>query len=272
MAGFAAPGYYKYRLSVFCPWTREIETVEATDPYSRCTAANGERTLILDLDDPQLAPPGWRDHFMPAIGAWTDVSVYELHIRDFSATDASVPEALRGKYRAFCPARTRPGGAGDAAEGAATASEDWEPVPGRLTAGQAHLAALRGAGLSHLHLLPSYDYGSVPERAEEQLAVKEDLSRYPPDGEEQQAAVAAVADQDAFNWGYDPVHYGVPEGSYSSQPDGPQRVLEYREMVQSLHALGLRVVADVVYNHTFASGPHNTHSVLDKVVPGYYHR
>uniref|UniRef100_A0A383WMX3 pullulanase n=1 Tax=Tetradesmus obliquus TaxID=3088 RepID=A0A383WMX3_TETOB len=71
---------------------------------------------------------------------------------------------------------------------------------------------------------------------------------------------------------YDPVHYGVPEGSYSTAPDGPLRVLEFREMVQSLHSLGLRVVLDVVYNHTFASGPYSQNSVLDKIVPGYYHR
>lgn len=71
---------------------------------------------------------------------------------------------------------------------------------------------------------------------------------------------------------YDPVHYGVPEGSYSTAPDGPLRVLEFREMVQALHSLGLRVVLDVVYNHTFASGPYSHNSVLDKIVPGYYHR
>ncbi|KAI8468427.1 MAG: glycoside hydrolase superfamily [Monoraphidium minutum] len=253
--------YYKYRLSVFCPWTNKIETSEVTDPYSRCTAANGERSMFLgDLDVSDLAPEGWPDHVMPRVGAWTDISVYELHIRDFSASDPTVPPHLRGKYRAFSPAHTA-GGTAAAGGGA-----------GGLTAGQAHLAALRAAGLTHVHLLPTYDYGSVPEREEEQMRVEEDLSQYPPDGEQQQAAVAAIADQDAFNWGYDPVHYGVPEGSYSTAPDGPLRVLEFREMVQALHGLGLRVVLDVVYNHTFASGPHTRHSVLDKAVPGYYHR
>lgn len=74
-----------------------------------------------------------------------------------------------------------------------------------------------------------------------------------------------IAAQDAYNWGYDPVHWGVPEGSYATDPDGGRRVLEFRQMVQSLHALGLRVVLDVVYNHTYQSGPHNVYSVLDKV-------
>ena len=64
----------------------------------------------------------------------------------------------------------------------------------------------------------------------------------------------AVADNDAFNWGYDPVHWSVPEGSYASEPDGPARIVEFRTMVAALHALGLRVVLDVVYNHTFHSG------------------
>lgn len=80
------------------------------------------------------------------------------------------------------------------------------------------------------------------------------LSQYPADSEEQQAAVLAIADQDAFNWGYDPVHFSAPEGSYATDPDGPARVREFRAMVKALHGLGLRVVLDVVYNHTFAAG------------------
>jgi pullulanase/glycogen debranching enzyme len=84
--------------------------------------------------------------------------------------------------------------------------------------------------------------------------------------------VARVANHDAYNWGYDPVHYGVPEGSYATDPDGARRVLEFRQMVSDLAAVGLRTVCDVVYNHTLAAGPTNGQSVLDKVVPGYYHR
>ena len=74
------------------------------------------------------------------------------------------------------------------------------------------------------------------------------------DGEQQQTAVLAIADQDGFNWGYDPVHFMAPEGSYATDPDGSARVVEFRQMVQGLHQLGLKVVLDVVYNHTFAAG------------------
>ena len=81
----------------------------------------------------------------------------------------------------------------------------------------------------------------------------------------------AVADADPFNWGYDPWHYTVPEGSYSTDPDGPARIREFRQMVQALDEAGLRVVMDVVYNHTSAAGQ-NARSVLDRIVPGYYHR
>ena len=84
--------------------------------------------------------------------------------------------------------------------------------------------------------------------------MQEDLSRHPIDSEAQQAAVLAIADEDGFNWGYDPVHFMAPEGSYASNPDGAARVLDFRRMVQRLHGLGLKVVLDVVYNHTFAAG------------------
>ena len=96
-----------------------------------------------------------------------------------------------------------------------------------------------------------------------------DLSKLPPDSEQQQAAVTAVKDADPFNWGYDPYHYLVPEGSYAVNP--AQRTLEYRRMVAALNGAGLRVIQDVVFNHTAASGQAER-SVLDKVVPGYYHR
>ncbi|VAW33191.1 Pullulanase, partial [hydrothermal vent metagenome] len=98
-----------------------------------------------------------------------------------------------------------------------------------------------------------------------------ELSTFPPDSEEQQALINAVRDQDPFNWGYDPLHYTVPEGSYAVDPEGINRIIEYRQMVQALNEIDLRVVMDVVYNHTSASGQSDK-SVLDRIVPGYYHR
>ena len=93
-----------------------------------------------------------------------------------------------------------------------------------------------------------------------------------PDGETQQAAVTAAAAGDCYNWGYDPLHFAAPEGSYATDAaDGAVRILEFRRMVQSLHRAGLRVGMDMVYNHTSASGQ-KAHSVLDRIVPGYYQR
>ncbi|UCD30236.1 MAG: pullulanase-type alpha-1,6-glucosidase, partial [Planctomycetota bacterium] len=105
-----------------------------------------------------------------------------------------------------------------------------------------------------------------------QLEVDADLlATYPPDSDMQQSAVIAIQDQDGYNWGYDPVHYTVPEGSYATDPDGSTRILEFRAMIKELNQRGLRVVMDVVYNHTNSAGQ-NENSVLDKIVPGYYHR
>src|SRR5690606_31568716 len=135
-----------------------------------------------------------------------------------------------------------------------------------------HLAALADAGLTHLHLLPTFDIATINENAEERVEPPaEELASYPPDSDQQQALINPIRDQDAFNWGYDPLHYTVPEGSYSTNPDGTQRILEFRQMVQALNNTGLRVVIDVVYNHTNASGQ-SDNSVLDRIVPGYYHR
>jgi pullulanase-type alpha-1,6-glucosidase len=120
-----------------------------------------------------------------------------------------------------------------------------------------------------VHLLPVFDIATINEnKAERQEPV---IPAAAPDSDQQQAAVMANAGLDGFNWGYDPFHYTVPEGSYSTSPDGAARITEFRAMVQALHAAGLRVVMDVVYNHTNASGQ-AAKSVLDKVVPGYYHR
>ena len=121
-----------------------------------------------------------------------------------------------------------------------------------------HLAALAGAGLNTLHLLPAFDFSTVDDiKADWQTPACDlrALSAADPAGTAQQDCVGAVAAHDGFNWGYDPWHYSVPEGSYASDPDGPGRTLEFREMVAALAGIGLRVVLDVVYNHTVASGP-----------------
>jgi pullulanase-type alpha-1,6-glucosidase len=133
-----------------------------------------------------------------------------------------------------------------------------------------HLTDLAKAGLSHVHILPSFDFATIEEIKALQKSPP-DLTGFAADGQEQQAAVAMVSDVDGFNWGYDPLHYTVPEGSYATSPDGTARIFEFRQMVQSLNTAGLRMVMDVVYNHTSASGQ-DPKSILDRIVPGYYHR
>jgi pullulanase-type alpha-1,6-glucosidase len=236
--------YYLFEVAVFAPSTSRIEVNRVTDPYSLSLAANSVRSQFVDLNAADLKPRGWHDLHKPAFTTPEDMALYELHVRDFSIGDDSVPAAERGTFRAFAHRESR---------------------------GMRHLARLARAGISHVHLLPSFDFATVPEKRVDQAQPAGDLASYAPDGEQQQAAIAAVKDSDGFNWGYDPFHYTVPEGSYATDPDGSARIREFRAMVQGLNRAGLRVVMDVVYNHTTSAGQ-NERSVLDKVVPGYYHR
>ena len=237
--------YYLFEVEVYVHSEGQVVHNLVTDPYSLSLSMNSARSQIVDLDDMWLKPAGWDAVVKPPLPAPEDISIYELHVRDFSVNDPSVPDALKGTYTAF----TLTG-----------------------TYGVDHLHALEEAGLTHLHLLPTFDIATINEnKAEWQAPDPALLETYPPDSEEQQAAVSATADLDGFNWGYDPWHYTVPEGSYATDPDGPARIVEFREMVQALNELGLRVVMDVVYNHTNAAGQ-NPKSVLDRIVPGYYHR
>jgi pullulanase-type alpha-1,6-glucosidase len=234
--------FYAYEVLVYVPSSGAVETNVVTDPYSAGLSTNGFRSLIVDLNDPALFPADWADTPRPPLEAPEDIVIYEMHLRDFSVNDATVPEALRGTFLAFTVLESN---------------------------GMQHLRALAEAGLTHLHLLPVFDIASVDEDkstwAQYDFA---NLASLPPDSQEQQAAISPA---DAFNWGYDPVHFGVPDGAYATDPEGAARILEFRQMVQALHQSGLRVVMDVVYNHTNASGQ-RPNSVLDKIVPGYYHR
>lgn len=236
--------YYLYEVDVFVRGSGVVETNQVTDPYSLSLSTDSLRSQIVNLADADLKPAGWNGVQKPKFTALGDATLYELHVRDFSISDASVSAAKRGTFRAF----------GDASSN-----------------GMRHLKKLGEAGLSHVHLLPSFDFATVPENPANRQEPAGDLGSFPSDSDQQQAAVAAVKDQDGFNWGYDPLHYTVPEGSYSTNSDGPARTLEFREMVQGLNKAGLRVVMDVVYNHTNAAGQ-NAKAVLDRIVPGYYHR
>jgi pullulanase len=233
--------YFLYDLRVYVPSQRAVVENIVTDPYSVDLALNSAKSRFTNLSDRDTQPAGWEESRSPSLASVSDLSIYELHIRDFSANDMTVPPAHRGTYLAFADHGTN---------------------------GMKHLKALAGAGLKAVHLLPSFHFASINEDKATWLTTP-DLSVFPPDGTQQQAAVSAIQNADAFNWGYDPVHFFAPEGGYALNPDN--RVREYREMVQGLHHSGLRVIQDVVFNHTNAVGE-SANSVLDKVVPGYYNR
>ena len=244
-APIAAGCQYLWEVRVYVPSTLQVETNIVTDPYSTALTTDSTRSVAVDLADPRLSPKQWAETPAPAVRNDSARSIYELHLRDFSAADETVPPELRGTYRAFTVAGS---------------------------AGVRHLAELAQAGMNTIHLLPTFDIATIPEHRGSQRSPRIPVGAHPASAD-QQAAVAEVADDDAYNWGYDPLHWGAPEGSYATEghQDGGARIVEFREMVGALHDLGLQVVLDQVYNHTAACGQ-DPRSVLDRVVPGYYHR
>jgi pullulanase-type alpha-1,6-glucosidase len=248
-AAWTNRAYYTFTAQVYSRAAHDtVVSNTVSDPYSVTLNANGQRSMVLNLADPSTRPGSWPGRLLPTSATPTDATIYELHIRDFSANDPTVPAAHRGKYLAFSDA----------------------------SVGMLHLKALAFAGLTHIHLLPSFDFDSVDEitcvpngtvPASTGAGLEAETFVTTPDTTGQ-----APQNRDCYNWGYDPFHYGAPDGSYSSDAgDGLARVIEVRRMVQSLHASGLRVIMDVVYNHTSESGQ-GAHSILDQLVPGYYYR
>lgn len=279
--------FYRINVTVFHPENNQINTFEVTDPYSVSLSTDSRYSQFVNLNDDDIKPTGW-DQLKKELPQATDITLYEAHMRDFSIIDKSIPEEHHGTYMAF----THNGEKGS-----------------NLSDAMAHLKRLSESGLTHLHLLPINDIASIKEDKNErvdlidpfnriceiigtndQLAedcenygttpireVFESLSADDPTTLEIQRIYRSpehsnkLADYDGFNWGYDPFHFNTPEGSFATNPEGVQRILETREMVQALDEIGLNIVVDVVYNHTHATGS-SRFSVLDKVVPDYYHR
>jgi len=264
--------FYQYKISVYHPENKKVETLITTDPYSLSLSTNSQYSQIIDLNNEDTKPEGWNEHIVPTLKNDEDHIIYETHIRDFSASDKALADkTLKGKYKAFSDLNSD---------------------------GMKHLVSLREAGLTTIQLLPAFDFGTVNENkqqvidiedslsdicsnhetlsfcanlANNSMTLKDLLSTFDSSTSQAQAIVSEVRQLDNFNWGYDPFHYTVPEGSYATESHGKTRVIEFREMVQSLHSLGFRVIMDVVYNHTHQFGL-NENSVLDKIVPNYYHR
>ena len=200
--------YYTYSV------TTSVGTQEAVDPYAKAVGLNGNRGMVVDLG--LTNPEGWEsDTLEDPISSYSEAIIWEVHVRDFSNKIAS--SQYKGKYLAF----TEKG----------LTNEHGQPV------GIDYLVNL---GITHVHLLPVYDYATVDEAH--------------PDAQ--------------FNWGYDPKNYNAPEGGYSTNPyNGDVRINEFKQMVQALHSVGIGVVMDVVYNHTY-----DANSSLNKIVPYYYYR
>ncbi|MFC0171025.1 pullulanase-type alpha-1,6-glucosidase [Vibrio comitans] len=268
--------YYRYEVTVYHPTTKQIETVMVTDPYSLSVSTNSAYSQVVDLkNDKKLKPKGWDNYERPETpvgegGQYLDEYhvLYESHLRDFSFSDTQGNHKLNGKYLALT-------------------EEERESV--------SHLKELQAAGLTTLHILPAFDIATVNEaetidindtvgelctvRPSAVVCGTEDSSQtlesvlqsYDPTTGQAQLLMNDLRDLDSFNWGYDPFHYTVPEGSYATNAEGTARIVEFREMVKATHEMDLKLIMDVVYNHTNASGT-NDKSVLDKIVPGYYHR
>ncbi len=200
--------YYTYTV------TTSVGTQEAVDPYARSAGVNGKRGMVVDLS--LTDPEDWNGADLKSpIKKYSEAIIWEVHVRDFSNKIES--SQYKGKYLAFTEC--------------GLVNEHGEAV------GVDYLVNL---GITHVHLLPVYDYASVDETHPE----------------------------DQFNWGYDPENYNVPEGSYSTDPyNGEVRIKEYKEMVKALHGAGIGVIMDMVYNHTY-----DANSSLNKIVPYYYYR
>lgn len=238
---------YRFEVTVYVPDYQRVVANAVTDPYSQALTVNSTHSVLVDLDDPTLAPPRWQDSRPPVLEQRVDQVIYELHLRDFSIHDDTVPSRLRGSFLAT--------------------TVD--------SAGMRHLGRLATAGVNTVQLLPLFDNATVEEHPARQLHPPKDLlKQLPPDSPEQQRLLDVPKGVTGFNWGYDPWHYFAPEGSFASTieaADGAGRISECRTMIAAFHAAGLRVVLDQVFNHTASSGQ-DAKSVLDRIVPGYYHR
>lgn len=211
LAGDYKNMFYTFRVNHQGNWLKETP-----GPFARAVGVNGDKGAIIDMRETN--PEGWENDRRPAMRNPADIVLYEMHHRDFSIHPSSGIEQ-KGKFVALTE------------EGRLT-------IDGKST-GIDHLKEL---GITHVHLLPSFDFASIDE---------------------------TKLNDNKYNWGYDPKNYNVPEGSYSTDPANPYtRIREFKEMVMALHRAGIRVVLDVVYNHVFSASD----SPFECTVPDYFFR
>ena len=201
-------------------------TNRVTDPYSAGLTTGSTHSVAVDLADPAFRPAPWRTRAAPALQRPVDQTIYELHVRDYSVDDTTVPAAHRGTYLAF------------ADEGL----------------GRKHLASSRRPGSRRCTCCRRSTSRRSRRTAPSRRPRRATCRRCPPTPTSSRPASRAVAGQDGYNWGYDPYHWSAPEGSYATDPDGGARVAEFRTMVGALHSDGLHVVLDQVFNHTARRG------------------
>ena len=212
--GDLAGKYYTVRSFQNGEWAPEAPGI-----FAKAVSVNGQRAAIIDMA--VTNPEGWAQDVRPAMPDMTDIVVYETHLRDFTMSPNSDIEH-KGKFLALTE------------EGTVIFDEGWQKPTG--------IDHLKELGITHLQILPMFDYGSIDE---------------------------TTLDRNRYNWGYDPVNYNTPEGGYSTDPADPAcRIREAKQMIQALHKAGIRVIMDVVYNHTYdAMG-----CALGRVVPNYFYR
>lgn len=233
--------YYLFKVEIYNPRADGFKIYHVTDPYSFALSMNSEKSQFIDLNEGQHVPQNWLRLSKPPLNSFSDISIYEIHLRDLTANDTSLPSDCRGTYKAF----------------SYSSSQVMQ-----------YLKSLSNAGLTHIHFLPLTDFATVNEdkRAWRNVGLQAGVWN---DSTQPQNEIEKIREEDSYNWGYDPVHWFVPEGSYATSPQS--RVKEMRQMVADLNAIGLRVVMDMVFNHSYSDQEYK-YSVLDLLVPFYYYR
>ena len=233
--------FYTYSVNVFNPNLKAMVTNEVTDPYSISLSMNSTKSQLVDVNDPMLMPKGFKT--FSQLSKQNKI-IYEAHLRDLTSYDFGIPEKLRGKYLALTQKNGK---------------------------AYQHLKELSESGLTHVHFLPLNDFASVEEDETKRTDVEFSESNIPGNSDQPQSELNKLRHVDSYNWGYDPYHYLTPEGSYAVNPHGASRIYELRSMIKGLDEIGLKVIVDVVFNHTYSSGQ-DRFSVLNKIVPFYFYR